>query len=333
MATPVYERVTIDRDMVAWQSPALDELGPNGIGEVPTGEDGSKQWEFGTRSNLKPENYPGQGELIETLNKRGCQNAEHWAIKMGLGAVARPVRSTGDGGLAHVHGDEFERSAGGLLVANTPEPADFVMLTSLDTPEGAGVMYGVADSHTVQVAHRGGEAVGVIHGIRNAVTKNIGGRAIEFMSEEASIDPAELVAVIGPGLQACCHEVGMQSYGAALPKAATEVRGAIDEGYVPEEALLADFDRPTGETRYRFDARRALQDQLIRAGVGEVLLTSECTAQLLKGGHLPDSECRFPSLRRADERSQDTVIVNGEIFTPARADKVTRYPVVVGLGS
>jgi copper oxidase (laccase) domain-containing protein len=343
----VFERVPLGegQSVWAWESPDLNDVGAiNAIGEVPTGGDGLLQWERGIRHNLDPGKYPeADRPIIEAVNGHGYAMMENWAALAGLQAVVRPSRSTGDGGVAGVGGEDFRRTARGTLVAIVQHPADVLVVTGNNIPDGVdsvGIMYGVADSHTVSIADRAGTAVGVVHGLRNAIIdRNVAQTAVTFMHEVTGIDAGNLIAVIGPGVGRCCDEVGVQKPGTEPREGGTvwRVRAAMDRGTVPADALETRVDPATGSTAYFFDTSRALRHQLMRAGVGTVRATSECTAQLAgKGGHVMIS-AQFPSLRRADERGQRSLVTpDGRILEVPedkehRPDSVTRYPVIVGL--
>jgi copper oxidase (laccase) domain-containing protein len=330
--------LSLDVALMVQQAPT--ELGMvsnvDAIGIVPTGgdSDGGEQWDLGIRSNLKPESYPDHAAEIEEINIIGAENARRWAAAFGIQALARPLRSVGQGQMVRLDQGDFLPDERGGLLAVSAEPADFVMVSRDDAPENAGVMYGVADSHTVTLFERGsGDHVGVIHGIRNAVVAhNIGSRAVDFMCEEstggsglhAKLSPADLVAVVGPGAQTECHRVGDHDN----MNAVTPILQAIRDGYVPANAL-----RETDGGSFYFDTQAALIQQLTSRGVGMLIVSKECSARQPSGGHERASAYPFPSLRRANDLRQGPITRGGVVIPLRNDDKVSRYPVMARIAA
>jgi polyphenol oxidase len=74
----------------------------------------------------------------------------------------------------------------------------------------AGVLLGmkVADCFPVIVADRKRKAVGVFHAGWRGTVQRIVEKGVGEMRRQLGCDPEDLVAAIGPGIGACCYEIG-----------------------------------------------------------------------------------------------------------------------------
>jgi YfiH family protein len=97
----------------------------------------------------------------------------------------------------------------------------------------------VADCLPVIVADRKRRAVGIFHAGWRGTVQRIVEKGIGEMRRQLGCDPANLVAVIGPGIGACCYEIG------------EEVETEFDTQFAYSRELFEDvFDSWSLKTKY-----------------------------------------------------------------------------------
>ena len=97
----------------------------------------------------------------------------------------------------------------------------------------------VADCLPVIVADRKRKAVGVFHAGWRGTVQRIVEKGIGEMRRQLGCDPANLVAVLGPGIGACCYEIG------------EEVEHEFDSQFAYSRELFEDvFDSWSLKTKY-----------------------------------------------------------------------------------
>jgi YfiH family protein len=129
-------------------------------------------------------------------------------------------------------GPEWARLRKGKVV----ESAGDGLIT--DTP---GVLLGVktADCYPVIVADRKRKAVGVFHAGWRGTVQRIVEKGIGEMRRQLGCNPEDLLAVIGPGIGACCYEIG------------EEVENEFDSQFAYSKELFEDvFDSWSLKTKY-----------------------------------------------------------------------------------
>ncbi len=105
----------------------------------------------------------------------------------------------------------------------------------------AGVLLGmkVADCFPVIVADRKRKAVGVFHAGWRGTVQRIVEKGVGEMRRQLGCDPEDLVAAIGPGIGACCYEIG------------EEVEDEFDSQFAYSKELFEDvFDSWSLKTKY-----------------------------------------------------------------------------------
>jgi YfiH family protein len=146
----------------------------------------------------------------------------------------------------------FCRQVHGVEIVNAPTHGPMQEGDGLITNRpGLGVMAFSADCPLILAADRAGKAVAVAHASWRGTVKRIGTRLVEALTAEFGVDPANLVACIGPSAGPCCYEVG-----ASVERAAVRGIGLHAQGFF--------HDR--GGKRH-FDLWAANRDELIHAGV------------------------------------------------------------------
>lgn len=175
--------------------------------------------------------------------------------------------------LSQVHGREVRALDG------TEEPAAVLRERGDATASRApGVACGVrvADCVPVLVADRASGAVCAIHSGWQGTEIDVAGAGVAALRELAG-GPGDLVAAIGPCIEACCFEVGEDV--AARLLAISPDPGVVDRARGPQPHV---------------DLRRIVRAQLARAGVLAVDDVPGCTRC---------DPARFHSFRRDRERS------------------------------
>jgi hypothetical protein len=105
----------------------------------------------------------------------------------------------------------------------------------------AGVLLGVkvADCLPVIVADRRRKAVGVFHAGWRGTVQRIVEKGVGEMRRQLGSDPEDLLAVLGPGIGACCYEIG------------EEVENEFDSQFAYSKELFEDvFDSWSLKTKY-----------------------------------------------------------------------------------
>ncbi len=131
-----------------------------------------------------------------------------------------------------------------------------------------------ADCVPILLAATDGSALGAVHSGWRGAAAGIAGQAVERL-RQAGVEPARLVAAIGPAIGCCCYEVG-EEVARAVATASGVGMGAVTERVEPEGRRSQ--GRPGG--RVRLDLRRAVAIQLERAGLDErrIRVAPWCTA-------------------------------------------------------
>jgi YfiH family protein len=212
----------------------------------------------------------------------------HWAIGHrhdvsgaddGWGAVAAALGEAPDRlvRLKQVHGAAHvvAREARG----NRPE-ADIVLT---DRPDLV-ISVQAADCVPLLLADRRRGAVAAAHAGWRGLSVNAPGKAVAALASAFGTDAADLVAVVGPSIGACCYEVG------------ADVRDAFatagyEDGWLgrwfsatplslPENPSMPGVAVTGREQHWFFDGWATVRDQLVEAGVdpGSIHVARLCTA-------------------------------------------------------
>jgi len=158
--------------------------------------------------------------------------------------------------------DENRKRAGGILCGGRSayfpvqtHSADVVEISSPDEPRREcdavtvrkpeapiGVL--TADCLPIVIADTAQKRGAVVHAGRVGVFKNITGGTVGWIVKEWGSRPENLLAVVGPGIRDCCHEVG-------------------DEVFCAPYEEFVKYRDSSG----KLDMHRAVEDQLASAGV------------------------------------------------------------------
>jgi len=147
--------------------------------------------------------------------------------------------------LRQVHSDALVR----VVHAPAGSPEGDALAT--DRP-GIALAVQVADCFPVLVADKEGRAVAAVHAGWRGVHSRILWKALRFMESSFGSDPEDLLVAIGPGIQACCMEVG------------PEVGSLFAQTDRHSEVCRPHPERP-GKALLNLPA--ALRQQLLEAGV------------------------------------------------------------------
>lgn len=134
--------------------------------------------------------------------------------------------------------------------ADAPPDAD----AAITAEPGTAVAVVAADCVPILLADPATGAVGAVHAGWRGTAARVAGAAVSGMGREFGVDPARLVAAIGPSIGACCYDVG------------EELLGAFAEAGHSATDVAAWFSRDQAG-RLRLDLWLANADQLAHAGV------------------------------------------------------------------
>jgi YfiH family protein len=163
--------------------------------------------------------------------------------------------------IKQVHGTEVAVARHGRTGWSRPQ-ADIVVT---DDPEAAiGVR--TADCAPVLLYDPIRRVAGAVHAGWRGTASGAAATGVEALHREFGSDPADLIAAIGPCLDACCGEVG------------PEVVAAFRAGGADPASIEAWFAPGAGDRSF-LDLDRANRDQLIRAGVtpASIFTSGLCT--------------------------------------------------------
>jgi polyphenol oxidase len=200
---------------------------------------------FSTRQGGVSKEYGGQ-----QLNLAVTAEDSHQNVEGNRAHFLRKLKAQDEAGspwplvvLNQVHSAAIHRVYG----ARGPEWARLRKNKALETAgdglitNTAGVLLAVkvADCLPVIVADRKRKAVGVFHAGWRGTVQRIVEKGIGEMRRQLGCDPADLVAAIGPGIGACCYEIG------------EEVENEFDSQFAYSKELFEDvFDSWSLKTKY-----------------------------------------------------------------------------------
>jgi hypothetical protein len=183
--------------------------------------------------------------------------------------------------LRQIHSDLIHRVDG---VPREPLAGDGVVT---DTP-GLMVAVQAADCFPIVLADRKRRVVGVIHAGWRGTVKRIVEKGVGEMQRYFDCEPRDIVVAIGPGVQACCYEVGEDvrvKFRSQFSYADILFREVKESDPVREKyPLLFLTARAPGHselpTKLFLDLKEANRRQLLDAGVlaKNIDATSPCTA-------------------------------------------------------
>jgi len=167
--------------------------------------------------------------------------------------------------ILQVHGDRLLRIPCGASeeAGEAPPPADGVLGLREDAP-GRIAAVRTADCVPVLLSDLQGGAVAAVHAGWRGTAAGIVGKAVEQLGE-LGVEPARLLAAIGPAIGPCCYEVDRD--------VAEAVSGATPGG--PDS-----FPGRLGGVKPRLDLQKAVSRQLSSAGLppGSISCAPWCTS-------------------------------------------------------
>jgi polyphenol oxidase len=118
--------------------------------------------------------------------------------------------------------------------------------------ENAALAIKTADCLPVLIADPVHKAIGAVHSGWRGTLSRILPNTIQEMQRAFGSDPAELLVAVGPGIRACCFEVG------------AEVVHQFEENYPDSQIVQPIPERPE---KYRIDLCKILQIQMDASGI------------------------------------------------------------------
>lgn len=187
--------------------------------------------------------------------------------------VSRALGAAQVAALTQVHGRDVVVIRRGERLPQTRPHADALIS---DDP-GVSLAVRAADCVPLLLADATTGAAGAVHAGWRGTAAGVAAASIEAMTREFGTTPADLVAVIGPSIGACCYEVGTELVDAFA--AAGHARHLVDRWFISLPPRRGSTERP----RLRLDVAGANRDQLLLAGVLEqnIHLSGLCTVMHL----------------------------------------------------
>ena len=175
----------------------------------------------------------------------GESGTDRWAMAAASVGCAAPRLAR----VRQVHGAEVRVVRGDSFDAPAPD-ADAVITA---TP-GLAVTVVAADCVPILLADPATGAVAAVHAGWRGTCARVAAATVAALAREFGVDPARLVAAIGPSIGACCYDVG------------DDLLRAFDEAGHSSIDRAAWFSRDAAG-RLRLDLWRANADQLVHAGL------------------------------------------------------------------
>ena len=191
--------------------------------------------------------------------------------------------------------------------AGSGHPGDSLMAVQ------PGVLVGIktADCLPILLADPRRRVVAAVHAGWRGAAKRVVEKTVGEMRRAFRCDPAGLLAAIGPGIQACCFEVGpdvLQEFASQFVDADQFCRPDPPNPaltMLPRQTMTGDghaLMRRLDSHRGRVDLAEAVRRQLLAAGVSQIYNSGLCTACDPK---------RFYSYRREKEAAGRMLAVIG----------------------
>jgi YfiH family protein len=188
-----------------------------------------------------------------------------------------------------VHGTGVLVHRTGAPISDQPATADIIV----SNDPGVALAIQAADCVPILIADRVSGAVAAAHAGWRGLVAGVPRAALGALAQEFGSRPADLVAVAGPSIRACCYEVG------------AEVRQRFEDAGWPESMIARwFFARPQPTDRnpsmpglpeaprsghWYFDSGLAARDQLEAAGLPAARIS---VAELCTASH-PDALCSY----------------------------------------
>lgn len=164
--------------------------------------------------------------------------------------------------LAQIHSDRVHIIEESPAFWNSRPEAD-ALITRL---AGVALSVQVADCLPILIADPEGRVIAAVHAGWRGSLARIVAKTIARLEEDFRCDPGRLLIAIGPGIRACCFEVGKE----VVDAFALEYHGArIAE---PRPAESTSRDRSPAVPKFMLDLRKALDIQLREARISPSLV-------------------------------------------------------------
>ncbi|MBI1874928.1 MAG: peptidoglycan editing factor PgeF [Acidobacteria bacterium] len=192
---------------------------------------------------------------------RGARAEDGWECVARAIGVAAPrllrVRQVHGTACACVNGP------GSIWPSDERPEADAMIATRTDV----ALAVQMADCVPVLMADCQRRAVAAVHAGWRGAAAAIVESVVHRLRSEQRVDPANLVAAVGPSIGPCCYEVGQ----AVRERFHARLGEAVDRWFVPGSR---------GSSRPHLDLWNATRDQLISAGIPaeQIFVAALCTA-------------------------------------------------------
>ncbi len=119
-----------------------------------------------------------------------------------------------------------------------------------------------ADCLVVYLLDPVNKSIGLVHAGWRGTQKNISAKTVDLMIQKLGAKRENIIAVIGPGLDGCCFEVGPEVY----------------EQFMTSLDCIEEFVSRNKNDKYLIDLKGLNTKQLKNAGVNQVYMTNYCTS-------------------------------------------------------
>jgi YfiH family protein len=206
------------------------------------------------------------------------RNRSKFLLKVGAGETGKPWPLIT---LRQIHSDLIH-------VVRSPEPGRLAGDGLITNVPGVALAILTADCFPVLMVDRKNKAVGAFHAGWRGTVQRIAEKGLGIMRQEFGTRPRDVWAVIGPGIQQCCYEVGEEvksQFASQFPYGDELFREVRHSDAVREKYPLLFMNmRAPGHgdlcIKLHLDLREANRRQLLSAGVPNRQITAleHCTA-------------------------------------------------------
>ncbi len=172
------------------------------------------------------------------LIKSPLLDAIPW-LEHGFGTRLAPLSQNGMASLKQIHSSLS-------IVADRSEGCVGEGDALITAQPGVAVSIRTADCFPILLADLHHQVVAAVHAGWRGTVDRVAVQTLDRMSKEFDTDPADVVAAIGPGIGACCYEVGVEvaqrfgmSAAGALDLAAENLRQLHQAGVPPAQTSAA----------------------------------------------------------------------------------------------
>ena len=229
-----------------------------------------------TKTSLLARDWQRLPGVVHAFSTRHSSRQAFFALAASAGGTLRPVE------LRQLHSDLVH------TIDSRPDrrPMGDAMITA--TP-GLALVVRTADCLPILLLDPVARAVGIVHAGWRGTGRRITEKTVGAMRSHYGVEPSRMRAVIGPGIHACCYQVGaevLEEFRSQFAYAEELFRGLEPENpadtRLPRQVMgdCLSIIRPLNPITAHLDLEKANRRQLLAAGLRKknIVTGAPCTA-------------------------------------------------------